>query len=46
VPKSKYDFLVADAVITAAELDNAGRTARKKSIDVERMFYRSPASEQ
>jgi type II secretory ATPase GspE/PulE/Tfp pilus assembly ATPase PilB-like protein len=35
VPKSKYDFLVADAVITAAELDNAGRTARKKSIDVE-----------
>ncbi len=35
VPKSKYDFLVADAVITAAELDNAGRSARKKSIDVE-----------
>jgi hypothetical protein len=35
VPKSKYDFLVADAVITAAELDNAGRTARKKSIDIE-----------
>jgi type II secretory ATPase GspE/PulE/Tfp pilus assembly ATPase PilB-like protein len=35
VPKSKYDFLVADAVITAAELDNAGRTARKKAVDVE-----------
>jgi type II secretory ATPase GspE/PulE/Tfp pilus assembly ATPase PilB-like protein len=35
VPKSKYDFLVADTVVTAAELDNAGRTARKKSIDIE-----------
>jgi len=35
VPKSKYDFLVADAVITAAELDNAGRTARKKAVDIE-----------
>jgi type II secretory ATPase GspE/PulE/Tfp pilus assembly ATPase PilB-like protein len=35
IPKSKYDFLVADAVITAAELDSAGRNARKKSVDVE-----------
>ena len=35
IPKSKYDFLVADAVITAAELDAAGRAARKKSVDLE-----------
>lgn len=35
IPKSKYDFLVADGVISAAELDSAARTARKKSVDVE-----------
>jgi type II secretory ATPase GspE/PulE/Tfp pilus assembly ATPase PilB-like protein len=35
VPKSKYDFLVADAVISAAELDTAARTARKKVVDIE-----------
>jgi type II secretory ATPase GspE/PulE/Tfp pilus assembly ATPase PilB-like protein len=35
VPKSKYDFLVSDAVISAAELETAARTARKKSIDIE-----------
>src|SRR5215510_4691106 len=35
VPKSKYDFLVADAKISAAELETAARTARKKAIDIE-----------
>jgi type II secretory ATPase GspE/PulE/Tfp pilus assembly ATPase PilB-like protein len=35
IPKSKYDFLVADAVISAAELDAAGRNARKKAVDIE-----------
>ena len=35
VLKTKYDFLVSDAVISAAELELAARSARKKSIDVE-----------
>jgi type II secretory ATPase GspE/PulE/Tfp pilus assembly ATPase PilB-like protein len=35
VPKSKYDFLVADGVVSAAELETAARTARKKAIDIE-----------
>ncbi len=35
VPKSKYDFLVADAVISAAELETAARTARKQATDIE-----------
>jgi type II secretory ATPase GspE/PulE/Tfp pilus assembly ATPase PilB-like protein len=35
IPKSKYDFLVADAVISAAELETAARTARKKVLDIE-----------
>jgi type II secretory ATPase GspE/PulE/Tfp pilus assembly ATPase PilB-like protein len=35
VPKSKYDFLVSDSVISAAELETAARTARKKSTDIE-----------
>ena len=35
IPKSKYDFLVADAVISAAELETAARTARKKALDIE-----------
>ena len=35
VPRSKYDFLVADTVISAAELDLAARNARKKSADLE-----------
>jgi type II secretory ATPase GspE/PulE/Tfp pilus assembly ATPase PilB-like protein len=35
VPKSKYDFLVADAKISAAELETAARNARKKAIDIE-----------
>jgi len=35
VPKSKYDFLVGDGVLSAAELDSAARTARKKVSDIE-----------
>ncbi|CAB1368579.1 GspE/PulE family protein [Denitratisoma oestradiolicum] len=33
--RSKYDFLVADAVVTADELDLAKRTARKDSRSIE-----------
>jgi type II secretory ATPase GspE/PulE/Tfp pilus assembly ATPase PilB-like protein len=33
--RSKYDFLVADAVVTADELDLAKRTARKESRSIE-----------
>ncbi len=35
VLKTKYDFLVGDAVISAAEFDLAARSARKKAVDVE-----------
>src|SRR3954463_6248712 len=33
--KTKYDFLVSDAVISSAEFELAARSARKKAIDVE-----------
>ena len=33
--KTKYDFLVADAVISAQELELAQRTARRKNLDIE-----------
>ncbi len=33
--KTKYDYLVFDAVLSAAELDLATRTARRKNIDIE-----------
>jgi len=33
--KTKYDHLVSDAVISAAEFELAARSARKKAIDVE-----------
>ncbi|MCZ7565285.1 MAG: GspE/PulE family protein [Burkholderiales bacterium] len=33
--KTKYDFLVADAVISAAEFELAARSARKKATDIE-----------
>ncbi len=32
--KTKYDYLVSDAVLSAAELDLATRTARRKSVDL------------
>ena len=35
IPKTKYDHLVVDAVISAAEFDLAARTARRKAIDIE-----------
>lgn len=35
VVKTKYDYLVADAVMSAAEFELATRTARRKGIDVE-----------
>lgn len=38
VVKSKYDHLVSDAVISAQELDQATRTARRKNIDVEEVL--------
>ncbi|MCE7913583.1 MAG: GspE/PulE family protein [Nitrosomonas sp. PRO4] len=35
VPKSKYDFLVFESLITAVELELATRAARKKGCDLE-----------
>jgi hypothetical protein len=35
VARTRYDALVSDALISAAELELAGRTARKKEIDIE-----------
>ena len=46
--KSKYDYLVLDAVISAQELELATRSARRKGIDVEEAllaeFQLSPAA--
>src|SRR5947209_1175013 len=33
--KTKYDYLIADAVLAAGEFDLAARQARKKAIDIE-----------
>jgi type II secretory ATPase GspE/PulE/Tfp pilus assembly ATPase PilB-like protein len=33
--KTKYDYLIADAVLSAAEFELASRQARKKAVDVE-----------
>jgi type II secretory ATPase GspE/PulE/Tfp pilus assembly ATPase PilB-like protein len=33
--KTKYDFLVSDALMSAAEFELAARSARKKAVDVE-----------
>ncbi|MEI7841698.1 MAG: ATPase, T2SS/T4P/T4SS family [Gallionellaceae bacterium] len=35
IVKTKYDYLVADAVMSAAEFELATRTARRKGVDVE-----------
>src|SRR5438270_5449847 len=35
VAKTKYDYLIADAVLSAGEFELAARQARKKAIDVE-----------
>src|SRR5918992_6281508 len=36
--KTKYDYLIADAVLSAGEFELASRPARKKSIDVEQVL--------
>lgn len=36
--KSKYDYLVSDAVLSAAEFELATRTARRKGVDVEEVL--------
>jgi len=36
--KTKYDFLVTDAVISPAEFELAARSARKKAVDVEQVL--------
>ena len=36
--KTKYDFLVSDAVISAQELELATRTARRKNLDIEQVL--------
>ena len=36
--KSKYDYLIADAVLSAGEFELAARQARKKAIDVEQVL--------
>jgi len=36
--KTKYDYLVADAVMSAAEFELATRTARRKGIDIEEVL--------
>ena len=38
VVKSKYDLLVNNAVLSAAELELANRTARRKGVDVEEVL--------
>jgi type II secretory ATPase GspE/PulE/Tfp pilus assembly ATPase PilB-like protein len=35
VVKTKYDYLIADAVLSAGEFDLASRQARKKAVDIE-----------
>ncbi|MBI4293286.1 MAG: GspE/PulE family protein [Betaproteobacteria bacterium] len=48
VLKTKYDLLVSDAVISAAEFELAARSARKKALDIETVlieeFQVKPAS--
>jgi type II secretory ATPase GspE/PulE/Tfp pilus assembly ATPase PilB-like protein len=36
--KTKYDYLIADAVISAGEFELASRQARKKAVDVEQVL--------
>src|SRR6188472_2098229 len=36
--KTKYDYLIADAVISAGEFELAARQARKKAIDIEQVL--------
>jgi type II secretory ATPase GspE/PulE/Tfp pilus assembly ATPase PilB-like protein len=36
--KTKYDYLIADAVLSAGEFDLASRQARKKAVDIEQVL--------
>jgi type II secretory ATPase GspE/PulE/Tfp pilus assembly ATPase PilB-like protein len=36
--KTKYDYLMADAVLSAAEFELAARTARRKGVDIEEVL--------
>jgi type II secretory ATPase GspE/PulE/Tfp pilus assembly ATPase PilB-like protein len=36
--KTKYDYLIADAVLSAGEFDLAARQARKKALDIEQVL--------
>ena len=38
VAKTKYDYLIADAVLSAGEFDLAARQARKKALDIEQVL--------
>lgn len=38
VVKTKYDYLVSDAVMSAAELELATRTARRKGVEIEEVL--------
>jgi type II secretory ATPase GspE/PulE/Tfp pilus assembly ATPase PilB-like protein len=38
IVKTKYDYLIADAVLSAGEFELASRQARKKAIDVEQVL--------
>src|SRR5881394_3154609 len=38
VVKTKYDYLIADAVLSAGEFELAARQARKKAIDIEQVL--------
>ena len=38
IVKTKYDFLVSDAVISPAEFELTARSARKKAVDVEQVL--------
>ncbi|HEU0259549.1 MAG TPA: ATPase, T2SS/T4P/T4SS family [Burkholderiales bacterium] len=38
IAKSKYDYLIADAVISLGEFELAARKARKKAVDIEQIL--------
>jgi hypothetical protein len=44
VVKTKYDYLIADAVLSAGEFDLASRQARKKAVDIEQVLVEESRS--
>ena len=44
IPKTKYDYLIADAVLSAGEFELAARPARKKAVDVEKVLIEESRS--